>query len=582
MASPVQDIEALTKAGNWTEASALSSKLCSKLPNDARLWRLAADIELRLGHIQQALSNYRRATELDPESTGTVVEYGRALQVAGNPEQAISLLQGLVERAPDNAYAHQMLGELFFRQGHFNNAKQRFEEAHKLKPDMLQALLGLSNVWNALERHDEVITYLKKAISIEPRAYELHYNLGLALKMLNRFEEAYLACCDTLGLKPDYVPAVALQASIRERQGRYKEAMDLLDPLIRRGESHLRVVDAFVSLCHRVGRCEEAIALSRKVCSSGNDAGTSQDLMCLYFSTGRALDRIGRYDEAFANFRNANQLRNANSDVTYLQRTIDTIISVQQTDPVSQQTRHYVSEPKLIFIVGMPRSGTTLVEQILASHPDVYGAGELNTMPDIANSIAALTGASTNYPHCMNELDEDRLVILRKAYLSRLPDACRGAAVVTDKQPGNFLLLGLIRALFPNAAVVHCTRNPLDTCLSCYFNNFIGLPYTYDLTALGKAWREYKRLMLHWETLSIPMFQLSYESLVDDVESMSRKLIDYCGLGWKESCLKFHEHDRVVSTASYDQVSLPIYRGSVDRWRNYETHIEALITALKG
>jgi len=579
VSNSIQELEALTAASRWVEAGARCTELCHQTPGDPRLWFIAARIERQLGHAEQALTCYRKAAELAPHSSAVLFEYGIALQATGDVRQAIAVLQKLVQREPGNPAFHQALGGLYSLRNQLNEAKQYFEQALRLKPDMVEALLGLCTVWNGLDRPDEVLACLQKAISLRPQAHELYFNLGLALENLGRLEEAYLACERTIALKPDHYPAIALQAGIRRRQSRYEEAVRLLDPLLSRGVRHPRIVDAFVNLCHKVDRCDEALTLARVACATPGIS--EQDSMCLHFSTGQALDRLGRYDEAFEHFRKANQSRQVIDDVSGLQQLVEKIIEVHDTDPGAKQPDRPASVPKLIFIIGMPRSGTTLVEQILSSHPDVYGAGELTAMNDVQNSFVSLAGTRANYPHGITELDEAGIRILRQAYLARLPEAGRGATVVTDKQPGNFLAVGLIRTLFPEASIVHCTRNALDTCLSSYFNNFSGLPYTFDLTLLGKTWRIYQRLMQHWQKLSIPMLELSYEATVNDTEGVSRALIEYCGLEWNDACLRFHENKRIVATVSHDQVNRPIYKGSVERWRHYEKHLGPLIDALK-
>ena len=579
MPTSVQEVEALVAAGKWVEAATGCAELCRRRPGNARVWHMAASVERRLGHVQRALACYRRALELEPQSSVLLLEYGMALQAAGEPGEALSVLQQVLLCEPDSARAHHVLGGLLFQQGRLDEAKCSFEKALHFDHDMIEALLGLCGIWNALERHDEVIACLQRAISLRPRSHELHFNLGLLLESLGRLEESQQECRRTLALCPDHLPAIALQAGILRRQGRYPEALRLLDTVVGKGVTHPRIIDAYVKLCHRVERCEHALVLAQTVLMDPHVP--EQDLMCLHFSTGHLLDRLGRYDEAFAHFQQANRLRRAGQDVIGLQRQVDEIMHVHASDPALMLRDRQSTAPKLIFIVGMPRSGTTLVEQILASHPDVYGAGELQTMPSLAQSIARLTGASGNYPQCMPELNPGRIDILRRTYLSGLPHAALGAPVVTDKQPGNFLTLGLIRALFPNAAIIHCTRDPRDTCLSCYFHNFQGLPYTYDLASLGQTWRIYRRLMQHWKDIQIPMLELPYEALVDDVEGWSRRLLEYCGLPWNDACLRFHENDRIVSTVSHDQVTRPIYTSSVGRWRHYERHLGPLLIALQ-
>ena len=235
-----------------------------------------------------------------------------------------------------------------------------------------------------------------------------------------------------------------------------------------------------------------------------------------------------------------------------------------------------------VFIVGMPRSGTTLAEQILASHPQVFGAGELPDIDDISRQLERVVPGNLKYPDCMELAAADTLRAARDGYLRKLADLSSGAHRVTDKMPHNFEHLGLIAALFPNARIVHCIRNPLDTCLSIYFNDFnAGHGYATDLGMLGEHYNEYHRMMMHWKNvLPIKIFDLVYEDIIRDQEQISRQLLAYCGLDWDPACLEFYKNKRTVSTFSYDQVRKPIYTGSVERWRRYEKFLEPLIKAL--
>jgi hypothetical protein len=232
----------------------------------------------------------------------------------------------------------------------------------------------------------------------------------------------------------------------------------------------------------------------------------------------------------------------------------------------------------------MPRSGTTLVEQILASHPAVFGAGELLRVGEIAQRLPSALGSRLDYPLCLADFSQQAADAAAQEYLDYLQSLSGGEATrVTDKMPGNFMHLGLIDLLFPGARIIHCMRDPLDTCLSCYSQNFNGHEYTHDLSHLGHFYRDYQRIMQHWRgVVRVPVLEVQYEALVEDPEPGSRRLIEFCGLPWDDSCLRFYENKRTVVTASYDQVRRPIYKTSTERWRNYERHIDPLKAALAG
>ena len=235
-----------------------------------------------------------------------------------------------------------------------------------------------------------------------------------------------------------------------------------------------------------------------------------------------------------------------------------------------------------VFVVGMPRSGTTLAEQILASHPCACGAGELHDIGQIVIKLAEGLGGPEQYPNSLGRLDPAPVRALAEAYLDQLRQRCGEAARVVDKMPLNYQHLGVIAALFPRARVVHCRRDPIDTCLSCYFQDFARpLPFGPDLAHLGHHYREYERLMAHYtRVLPLPLFELRYEELTADQEAVSRRLLDFCGLDWDDRCLRFHETARTVNTSNALQVRQPLYRSSVGRWKRYEAHLAPLLEAL--
>jgi hypothetical protein len=314
------------------------------------------------------------------------------------------------------------------------------------------------------------------------------------------------------------------------------------------------------------------------------------DELCrLNFALAQILDKSGSYDEAFAHCRRANELRqeidrrcghvyDPAEQSRYADRQIATF-----TPAYFERVRSFGSDSELpVFVVGMPRSGTTLAEQIIASHPRAHGAGELRDIGRMVGTLPQRLGGADNYPECLARLDEATARALAEEYLQRLRQLGGEAVRVVDKFPTNFLYLGLIATLFPRARVVHCRRDPIDTCLSCYFQNFADpLPFKLDLGHLGHYYCEYERLMAHWtRVLPVPVFELRYEELTADQEAVSRRLVEFCGLEWDERCLRFHEARRPVQTASALQVRRPLYRSSVGRWKRYESHLRTLLETL--
>jgi tetratricopeptide (TPR) repeat protein len=417
-------------------------------------------------------------------------------------------------------------------------------------------------------------------VAIDPRLVDAYSNLGSAHLMLGNLDRARTVLRKALGIKPDNLAACLGEITVHEREGDYQGAWERLSPVIRRGTEVPDVAISYLSLCHRIDRCEDAIDFAQRVLE--NRELSPQSESHLRFSLGQVYDRLGEYDEAFSQYHRANTLLPDNFGAVEYVGTIDAIIRVFNWQFFTAAPRATVRSSRPFFIVGMPRSGTSLTEQILASHPEVHGAGELGIMDDIVNAIPALLDKEIGYPFNAARLSAEMLGELANIYLDQLAKLAPEAARVTDKMPQNFLLLGLIALLFPDARIVHCKRSPLDTCLSIYFQDFSeSHRYANRLENIGLYYRQYEKLMQHFGgLLDIPILEVSYEELVTNQEEITRKLIDFAGLEWDDCCLAFHKTSRFIPTASYDQVRQKMYTRSVGRWKHYEKHLGPLMETL--
>ncbi len=381
---------------------------------------------------------------------------------------------------------------------------------------------------------------------------------------------------------PDHIDATAQLARILEFKGHFEEAYELLQPLLENDSPPASIATIFARLCHRVGRCEEAVAYLEKALAR---VGSAKDAVAqIHFALGSVLDRLDRYDEAFAHYAEANrqatrQLYDSTSHANWITEIIETHSRALLGRYPSARNR----DERPIFIVGMPRSGTSLVEQILASHPGVAAGGELMLLNGLVQQAQMLDPEEAPFPRFMERLPAERLDQMATAFLAHLDEIGGDCSRVTDKMPHNFYFLGLIEKAFPGARIIHCRRDPRDTCLSIFFQNFNeGHPYAHDLFTIGTHYHQYRRLMDHWRNvLSLPMLEISYEALVREPEATIRGLLEFCGLPWHDACLAFHESRRRVNTASYDQVRRPLYTRSVDRWRHYEAHLAPLLEGLE-
>ena len=435
------------------------------------------------------------------------------------------------------------------------------------------------------ERNDHVrsLEHINLAIKVDPRKAHYHAMRGMVLSALSRLEEGLESVRKGLDIKADDPLSQFSWASLLLLDNRSGEAVAFIEERADAGKlDDLRMVNSYATALGNVGRHADGVKVLRERIEREGTADRAVSGMS--FRMGSLLDKLKRYDEAFEAFDRGNRLREAvhNSD-----REDDLHLGRMRT-----WTREFMdglphartASEVPVFIVGMPRSGTTLTEQIIGSHPQAFGAGE---RPNLSRASQELFEPGEGAPQPVGPrltLKQGAVDRIARRELREMDKIGGGALRVTDKRPQNFLLVGLIEVLFPGARIIHCKRDPIDTCMSCYFQDFGGplnQGYTYDLHHLGWYYRNYAELMEHWKSVTkLPVFEVQYEEMVSNQEQLSRELIDFIGLDWDDACLAFHKSDRKVVTLSTQQVSKPMYKSSVKRWKNYEAHLDPLIDAL--
>ena len=509
----------------------------------------------RQGRLDEAESAFGEALRLAPRHVDARCNLGAVLQRQGKLPEALLLLEETLRLAPGHAQVHNDLGGVLLACGKPERAAQHLREAIRLRPAFVEARSNLGLALRDLHQTDESILCFREALRINPGHAAAHNNLGYALEMEGRIDEAAAEFREALRIDPGN-----------------SMALGCLSKLAVAGGCHLS--DAETQALHeRAARHDLPL----------------EDRCRLHFALAGLLDQSGDVDSAFGHYHDCNELRKqldrhrgAIFDREAQRQFVDRLMAAF-TPSYFERVEALGADSELpIFIVGMLRSGTTLAEQVLASHPQVAGAGELPDIPRLVEALPERLGAVEPYPECLGVANAATLRPLAEQYLDRLRHLGGEAVRVVDKLPTNFLHLGLIATLFPRARIIHCVRDPIDTCLSCFFQNFGNPhPFALDLRHLGQYYREYQRLMAHWASvLPVPLFELRYEELTADQEATSRRLITFCGLDWDERCLHFHDTPRVVRTASILQVRLPMYRSSVGRWKRYQRHLQPLLEEL--
>jgi len=538
---------------------------------------------LLAGNQAEAEILYRRVLDAKPNHAVALQHLGFLKNQTGQPAEALSFFAAALVEDADNPETEFGRACALLALGHNESAVQGFEKAISLKPDYPVSYVNLSAALIRLRRLDEAIDTADRGLAVAPDNVGLLNNRGDAQQLAGQIENAIASFRSTLAVKPDHLEArnnlgVALQKAGEMEAARTQfEAVITLNP---------KSAQAYYNLClagrkpdpDHIGAMEALLAEGEK---------SQRDAMNLHFALGLSHDRLGAFDLAFEHFNSANELddRGAPYDPKAHTEAIDQLISVFSGGLFAERAGMGCASETPLFIVGMPRSGTTLVEQIVASHPKMHGAGELPCMRRIMSQVSKEIGTPTAYPDCMASLDAASATALGQSYVDCLesfaPEAS-SALRISDKLPGNFLNLGLIALMLPRARIIYCRRNPLDNCLSCYFQFFTSnLAYSRSLSGVGHYYREHERLMRHWETvLPSQILTVDYETLVGEQEAESRRIIAFAGLEWDDECLAFHKAKRAVSTASVWQARQPIFTTSMKRWRHYERHLEPLREAL--
>ncbi len=430
-------------------------------------------------------------------------------------------------------------------------------------------------------RFEEAESWARKASRVQPKDPRHVCLLAASFTPRSRLREAMQCYERAAKLDAAYPRAAVGRAEIFLLQGKPEKARDVLLPLVQSGRAAGDVLVAHVRAEQALDEHDAVIDLVRRYLADANLHPLHRGELLL--AIGRSLDKLKRYDEAFEAYHRGNELVAPPFDFEADRQMHEQIARLFSADAMARHQRSSSEEELPVFIVGMPRSGSTLIEQIIHAHPQAHGAGEIADLRAILHDVQATTGVDDPYPQCAAWLSSAQLNMLAAAYVAALRRHNRSALRIVDKNLNNYELLGMIAMMLPRARVIHSVREPLDTCVSCFTQRFMGAMhgYAYDLGNLGRHYRLYHDLMENWRAvLPLSMLEVRYEELVADLDTHARRIIGFCGLPWDDRCLRFHEAKRDVTTMSYDQVRRPIYGSSVGRWRRFAAHLGPLVEAI--
>jgi tetratricopeptide (TPR) repeat protein len=569
------------------------------------------------GALEEAVEHFRKAIALQPGVADTHKNLGNALFLLGRHEEAARQCQRALAIRPGDPVVHTTWGNALFALKRHEEALQQYGQVIPLLPNSPEAHRNLAVTLSELDRQQEAIVHCERAIELAPRYADAHLSLAKARAALGQTDAVIAQYEKLLALDPNHAGARRRLAQTLFLTGRAEAAMAQFDRVLAANPQDLEALILSGVVLRALGKkeaaidaFEKAIALDSRAVASYYELAQSrrfaaddphfaamkrlaretgalspESQVSLHFSLGKIHGDLGEHQQAFRHLLLGNTLKRR--QIVYREdKVLGYFEAVEKVfTPAMLAERSGNGDPSRlpIFIIGMPRSGTTLVEQILASHSKVFGAGESYQMMALAEVIKGPNGSV--FPEAVTNLSAGDFRGCGAHYIDAMRDLAPDAERITDKMPSNLFRVGLIHLALPNARIIHLRRDPRDVAVSCFSLLFTsGQNFSYDLAELGRYIRAYQKLMAHWRTVLPPgaMMDVDYEEIVDDLEGQSRRILDYCGLPWNDAVLSFHTTERAVTTASVTQVRQPIYDSSRGRWRHYEKELRPLLDILQA
>lgn len=573
----LQNAVKLMQSGKHAEAEQACRLAIRANPGDTQAMRTLGQIIRQTGKAPESVRIFQQLRQARPGDVQLIGELGASLTAANQHVHALPLLQQAVKAMPTAVQWQVWLGKCLLKLFNTDAALGVLKQAHESAPDHPEVLFHYANALLTAARPAHAEPIIRRFLEKNPDSIPGKITLANILEHGNRLDEAVAICREILEKDPNFEAALGTIARCLRAEGRYDEALAILEPLVARNPTanQALAIGPIYIADKRFAECKELFETVLKNENLPNPVRAS-----LTFGLAQAYNGLKDHDQAFRCFKRANDFYPGNFNRNNRLRLYQAIREAFSPDAVAGP-RARVDASKCVFIIGMPRSGTSLIEQILDSHPRIHGAGELTELPFTLADIGRRIGG--NVPACFKDVTQDLLDEGGKRYIDHVSKLAPDADLVVDKLPHNFELLGMIYRMLPGAKVIHCRRNPIDNCVSCFVTQLSAWhAYSNDLSNLGWSYGQYLKLMDYWrETLDQPMLEVKYEETVEDLETQARRIIDFVGVEWDDRCLRFYETERSVTTASVDQVRQPIYKSSVARWKRYGQHLTPLIESLR-
>jgi len=538
-------------ANQYDNAFAIYNQIIESDAACDEAYLLRGELHAKLGQMDKAFEDVNKAISIDPGYDETYMVLASLHLSNNSPEKALAAYQKAMALGNSEATVRLV----------------------KLSEKLADQLLASHEATRAVDNY-------VLAVKFAPGNRFLQYKHAFAVTRTGDFELAEKLIKKILDIEPGHVPTRSLLVAVYEKTGEIEKGWLQISELVKAypDNAHINIVFGKYALQNK----KQEKAISTLECCVQKNSIKLDDQLSIHMLLGKLYDSVSDYSAAFANFSKANNLAYNDYDISTFEQQISAYIEYFSKDEYTELSFSENHSTMPIFILGMPRSGTSLVEQIISSHRDVHGGGELQFVPETASAMEAAAN-DLLYPKLLENLSTEDMTSYADNILSKMRLLDSSALKITDKLPHNFLFIGLIHKLFPRAKIINCLRDPVDNCLSCYFQHFGGHhPYAYDLSHLGEYYLQYKRLMFHWQnTLNIPILNVQYETLIQNTRAEVKTILDHLGLDWEDSCMEFYNQKRSINTSSYTQVTQQIYTGSMKRWLNYESHISQLIETLE-
>ena len=598
---------------NFAAADAKIEEAIRRYPDFGAAYEVLGDLRLVTTKYKAARAAYETAMRLDPTGTSvhskldrlseleqstprpdperggarrmrhrSEIERARELEEAGDAKAAEMIYREILTRDPDHVEAARLLAGIAVGQKQFRDAEVFLERAVELAPDYVRAWADLTNVRRELDKLEEAVESAARVVELAPDSSESHVLYASAIGMMGDHAGAIAEYRRALEQSPERPAALSGMAHHQKTIGRQADAIDSYRRAIAAKPDH---TEAYWSLANlKTFRFEQGEVDAMTALLDDPELAPASRAH-LHNALGFEFEARGEYGRAYEHFERCNRNRRLQEaydpvDTETMRARLAEIFTPAFLEARASDRR---SEVTPILIVGLPRSGSTLVEQILASHSQVDGTHELGDLARAVQSVRRQAGLRDKFPDVLEAFGPDEWLSVGEIYLERTAKYRRGAPLFIDKNPNNFIYVGLMKLALPDTRIIDARRHPLDSCLGSFKQLFAsGQPFTYDATELAEYYLQYDALMSHWHSV-LPGYVLDvhYEDVVADLESQTRRMLDFCGLDFEPACLEFFKTDRAVKTASSEQVRLPIYASSVDRWRSYEPFLGEMIRILQ-